>query len=107
MFKAINDILSKYPTEMRIIIARGFYGAFVGIVLSFLALLDVLTSIAIILVNQSLAPFFTWIMLFLFYIPSIYIADKLGAVKKFDRYLRGFSVYFALAVLTHILITSI
>ncbi len=98
--------LTRYPIEIRLIIARGLYGAITGLLLSLLAVTGYLKALTLLFFPQDLASYFTWIYLALLYIPSIYIAKQLGATRKFDLYLRGASTYLALAVLTHIIIAS-
>jgi len=98
--------LARYPIEIRIIVARGLYGAVIGLLLSILAVTSYLNAMTLLFFPQNLASYFTWIYLALLYIPSIFIAKQLGATRRFDLYLRGISSYFALAVLTHIIIAS-
>lgn len=52
------------------------------------------------------SAYLLWVILLIFYMPSIMVAKAIGAKTKMDIYLRGITVYFSLAILTHIMIAS-
>lgn len=58
------------------------------------------------LLVPEISIYITWIILFIFYLPSIIAAKLIGAKTKTDLYLRGITVYFSLAILTHIIVAS-
>ena len=85
---------------------RGIYGALIGLILTPLAITGYIEVLPRLLFPKELASYFTWIHLVILYIPSIYIAKRLNAKRRFDLYFRGILVYFASAILTHIIIAS-
>jgi hypothetical protein len=97
---------SELRLRLKLIVARGLYGVFMAILVQFASLYMSYQFLLINLTGSSLAPFFTWTLIFLLYIPSIVIAKVLKVKKGFDLYFRGITVYFASFVLTHILIAS-
>ncbi len=94
----------KLSIQFIIILLRGIYGVLCGIIISILVNTGLFLSVLYNIFND-LAPYFTWIYLPLLYIPSIIIIKLLVKVDtKFDLLFRGSSVYFAISILTYVVL---
>ncbi len=99
---------SELGIEMKLIFLRTLYGAVVGAVLSLLSLLGVVyESLRFVGIPSWLIPYMGWIYLAILYVPTIPIAKRLGARRKFDKYLRGASTYVAASILVHVVVTAL
>ncbi|MCS7111767.1 MAG: hypothetical protein N3E36_07085 [Sulfolobales archaeon] len=98
---------SRDPLTIRLILvfARGVYGILCSIIIHITSL-HVLLNMMLKQLIYDISIYLVWIILFILYMPSILIAKFIGAKTKTDLYLRGITVYFSLAVLTHIMLTS-
>lgn len=94
-----------FPLRLKILLIRGLYGLVTSAIVTILSLHAYYESVLTGLLG-SIAPYFTWTLIILLYIPTIAIVKALGASKKFELYLRGFSVYFVIFILTNIVIAS-
>jgi len=91
--------------RLKIIIVRGIYGILCSLIIHIFSL-HILFYAILRLLASEISIYIVWIILFIFYLPSIIVVKLIGAKTKTDLYLRGITVYFSLAILTHIIVAS-
>ncbi len=103
MSTALATLLN-LPTELKVVVMRTIYGIVIGLVITVASLVGVISFISRIL--GLVEWVFSSIAIALLYIPTIVIARRLGATRRYDVYIRGVSTYFASIVLLNIAIAS-
>ena len=103
MSTALATLLN-LPTELKVVVMRTIYGIVIGLVITVASLVGVISFISRIL--GLVEWVFSSIAIALLYIPTIVIARRLGATRRYDVYIRGVSTYFASIVLLNIVIAS-
>lgn len=93
------------PLHLKILLIRGLYGLIASTIVTIFSL-HIYYEIALTGLLGSIAPYFTWTLVILLYLPTIAIIKGLGVNKRFELYLRGFSIYFVIFILTNIVIAS-
>lgn len=95
------------PPRLRLkaIFVRGIYGIVCALLAHYLSLAEAYQR-ALWGFAGSSAPYLTWTVAFVLYLPSVVLLRAVGIRGKFELFLRGITVYFSLFILTHVVIAS-